>query len=629
MGQSASSEADGASKTPLVTELFSKLHISGLIANRSVLLLTQPELQAVTAKLNISSVSEKRDISQSDLLSLLQFPEDFSQGEDSVGSGFQSAIAFLYGSFQVLSHFPFLKEYNGPSKSLSPRDLAVVAFIHTGRFRKLVSSDYAYLTLVFVSLSLSCSEINKKTIESDENCDLGVTSPRKEGETDTETARRINWGTLEALGSFDGIETGDLTVSARDLQHLLTLFLVISSVPKKRHSLMQEHLKKNLRRWQDFEPHALTLLRYVNPNINATNVLTSIIKHDEFLNGFRSLQGIFLSNFERLFKEGVLSAAAPEDVPLKNDEPEVPDEKESKIKKRQFPKFSETKLINEASVSFISACLENIGSTNSVSTQNLIRLYTGSEAGFSIRSLELKIFKWQAPTLLIVSGKRLKTKTMATNKRYEHFTTEYPRYFKNAEEAKNHWQTEKDVVTYAVLVNQPWRNSNKKNFGDENSIILSLLPRFDFYKSVHNPVLKGELVYFNNVGLGLGFGNDQPLSRANVRKYLPGGVSLTIEANLEFAVFRHIVSATSNGAAYFQKSQTLLADFEDRFMITDLEAWGIGSTKELEEQRKQWEWEEKQAEARQSVNMQSLGEERAFLEMVGLVGNNGASGGSV
>ena len=32
-------------------------------------------------------------------------------------------------------------------------------------------------------------------------------------------------------------------------------------------------------------------------------------------------------------------------------------------------------------------------------------------------------------------------------------------------------------------------------------------------------------------------------------------------------------------------------------MITYLEVWGIGSTKELEEQRKQWEWEEKQAQA--------------------------------
>lgn len=63
-------------------------------------------------------------------------------------------------------------------------------------------------------------------------------------------------------------------------------------------------------------------------------------------------------------------------------------------------------------------------------------------------------------------------------------------------------------------------------------------------------------------------------------------------------------------------------------MITDIEVWGVGSNKELDEQRKQWEWEEKQAKARQSVNLRNTGEERAFLEMAGLVGNHG-SGGSI
>lgn len=113
---------------------------------------------------------------------------------------------------------------------------------------------------------------------------------------------------------------------------------------------------------------------------------------------------------------------------------------------------------------------------------------------------------------------------------------------------------------------------------------------------------------------------------------MPGDISLTIEANLEFAIFRHISSPNSNGASFFQKSkqnEISVQDFEDRFMISDLEVWGIGSTKELEEQRKQWAWEEKQAEARQSVNLRGLGEERAFLEMVGLVGNHSANGGSM
>ena len=132
--------------------------------------------------------------------------------------------------------------------------------------------------------------------------------------------------------------------------------------------------------------------------------------------------------------------------------------------------------------------------------------------------------------------------------------------------------------------------------------------------------------------MGLGFGNLQPLNKNGHQKYYPGDVSLTIEANLEFAIFRHLAQLTqSNTTNFFHPSSVVGqlgngGNFEDRFTITDLEVWGIGSMKELDEQRKQWEWEEKQANARQSVNVRSMGEERAFLEMAGLVGNHGSYG---
>ena len=110
-------------------------------------------------------------------------------------------------------------------------------------------------------------------------------------------------------------------------------------------------------------------------------------------------------------------------------------------------------------------------------------------------------------------------------------------------------------------------------------------------------------------------------------------VSLTIEANLEFAVFRHLVNLSSSNDKFFhnsQQSHISHEDYEDRFTISTIEVWGLlVSGKELEEQKKQWEWEEKQAEARQNVNIRNLGEERAFLEMAGLVGNHGAAGGSM
>ena len=118
----------------------------------------------------------------------------------------------------------------------------------------------------------------------------------------------------------------------------------------------------------------------------------------------------------------------------------------------------------------------------------------------------------------------------------------YPLYFRSLESPKKDWQDDNDKMTYAVIINLPWKNSNKNNFGDEDTVILNLLPRFDFYKSVHNPVLNGKLIYFNNLGMGLGFGDSQPINKNTVKKFLPGDISLTIEANLEFAIFRHISS---------------------------------------------------------------------------------------
>ena len=55
---------------------------------------------------------------------------------------------------------------------------------------------------------------------------------------------------------------------------------------------------------------------------------------------------------------------------------------------------------------------------------------------------------------------------------------------------------------------------------------------------------------------------------------------------------------------------------------------GCGGEKELEEQVKLWQWEEMEAKRRQHINLQSMGEDRALLEMAGLVGQH-QSGGSV
>lgn len=656
MGQSASSE-DGNAHSKANIEMLSKEALQDYFRKRCLSTIRSLEMKVIATKLNVTSLNDVKIITPSDLSYLLQLSNDKSMDTQEISLQFHYINRILYNSCRVVGSLPFILDYsNDVDVGLSVEHLLIATSFHSARYNKFLS-DYDYLKLVFLSLYIqgtgpveSPSEesipskdseeyVSKEKSDVQENIavvekyEVQVEVPIEETDSGSAIAKKIKWSTLEVIQKYDDLDIDTLKISAYDLQQLIVLFLVVISVPKKNHNEMQAQLEKNLKKWTEFEVYGLSLMRYISVDITSENIRETEIGFHEFLRLDSCIPDFIQNSFKVLFKYGLLSPlVADPNIPVAPQSEPVEDETPKPAKKKySFPKFKETKLINDASISLISLITKALGSETTITNQNLVKLYAGSEAGFSIRSLELKIFKWQAPTIFIVSGKRLKNKTITTNKRYEQFNSEYPRFFRSLESNKRDWQTDNDKITYAVFVNQPWRNSNKRNFGDENSIIMCLLPKLDFYKSTHNPVLKGELVYFNNLGMGLGFGNSQPLNKNNVKKYLPGDVSLTIEANLEFAVFRHLVGQRSNSATYFRSSnqeQIKSQDFEDRFMITDVEVWGVGSTVELEEQRKQWEWEEKQAQARQGVNLKNLGEERAFLEMVGLVGNN-SSGGSV
>jgi len=446
---------------------------------------------------------------------------------------------------------------------------------------------------------------------------IAVSEPTAEHDSVNDRATKLIWSTFAPIVSFDNIDVASLTLNGEKLSQFLTFMIIINYT--RINSFNNDQLAGLLDNWNNIQALTVSLLRYFNVDIDAKNLNDLTISYTQFEYSVSNLfPTMFIDNFKYLFNNRVFSFR----VPGSEINHDLVDKKTV---------FKESKLISNADMTMLSFMINNLTTSIELGQNNMVRLFSGSESGFSIRSIEQNIFKWRAPTIFFVSGKRLKSKTIAKNKRYHTFIEEYPRYFTSSETPLCEWQHSKDKIVYAVLVTEPWKNSNKRNFGDENSIIFSIQPRFDFYKSRHSDVLKGKLVYFNNTGFGIGFGNDQPMNKHNVRKYVPGNVSLTIEPNLEFAVFRHLTAASSNNNTYFQTSkqeQIQSENFEDRFMITDVEVWGVGSTKQLEEQRKQWEWENKQAEARRSVNMRNISEDRAFLEMVGLVGNN-QSGGSV
>ncbi|RCK64180.1 Restriction of telomere capping protein 5 [Candida viswanathii] len=622
MGQTTSSP-EHVERGEIMQE-FTKEELQTLFYHRCELLLKPIELAFLK-----EDFKGRDSITAEELAKLLKFPDDDNPD-------LTQTTTALFQVMKTIGTFPFLK--SNSNEKLLFEELVVSLIFFSGRYKKIFSRDYDFLKLFF--LGLSNRQQSKESVANNEKKE--VFEPPKfkaslivalEEEDKLELkARKVNWSQLDIVKDYDGTNIEESLVNSKKLQNIVTLCLILNSIMRQNQDTIYKQFADNVGRWSEFEVYSLYMLRYADVYLTSDRLDQQDITYQMFNNGVHGLLPYFFQiNLNRMVCDAVLSSNK---FTQKVEEEEKVDSTETTVRKKHtFPKFQESKLVSIPFLSYVSSVLQGINNPTMLTTSNLVKLYAGSEAGFSIRSLETKIFKWQAPTLVVVSGKRVKAKTMQTNRRYQKFDEMYPRHFLALENHLRDWQNDNDRITYAVLVNQPWKNSNKNNFGDEKSLILSILPRADYFKSVHSNILKGELIYFNNLGMGLGFGNNQPLNKNETKRFIPGDVSLTIEANLEFAVFRHLVNLSSNNDKFFQNSQqsdVAQEDFEDRFTITSIEVWGLlVSGKELEEQRKQWEWEEKQAEARQNVNIRSMGEERAFLEMAGLVGNHGAAGGSM
>lgn len=578
MGQSSSSESFAHSYSPQ--------QVHTLLSYACQRLITPVEAQTLRKKLNSTTVNEKAQLSRADLAQLLLI------------SDLPSLV--IYKCLQKVGKFPFFGEEN--ESTITADELIVASMLVSGRFKKLkLNTDYD--KLIFRALASSESA---PVTEKNQQLPLSVKFIR--GIESTENlqmaSRFVDWSSMLGLESVD---TNGYYIPRTEMELLLAFFLVIYSIPKRKRTLMQTELLQKLNnQWRSFEAAGERLTKFIRS--------TEKISYQDFSLALALLGPLIRYGFEFLVDIMFSDTAVLELGPEPGLEPP-----------QDTGETTKSHLINSSTIALLAATFAGLGGKQagiSLTRQNLVKLYLGSESGFSIRSLELKVFKWHAPTILLVSGKRLRT----TNKRYETFDLEYPRFFRSLENPLKSWQAPGDKITYAVLVHEPWKVSNKKNFGDSNTTIIALEPRLDVFKGVAS-----ESIYFNTLGMGLGFGNSQPINKNNLKRYAPGSVSLTIEANLEFAVFRHISSQAGSGIASFAtgvQPDISGQDYEDRFLITDLEVWGVGSSKELEEQKKQWDWEKKQAEARQSVNLRSMGEDRALLEMVGLVGNHG-SGGSV
>ncbi|KAL8717015.1 MAG: hypothetical protein Q9225_005703 [Loekoesia sp. 1 TL-2023] len=246
-------------------------------------------------------------------------------------------------------------------------------------------------------------------------------------------------------------------------------------------------------------------------------------------------------------------------------------------------------------------------------------LYLGADAGFSLGSIEQKVFNWRAPSILLVSGTRLSSTPKGSRER-SFADTLPPKRFPDGASGNN----SNGKVIFGVYIDVPWKHTYKEAIGDGEMLLFQLSPLHEVFRA---STLSRDYLTFTKSGVGFGCPPPRAKNVSGITSHTAlGPVSLMLDSSLEFGVFTH----DSTGGGSFHPSQTRKSDWQDRFEIENLEVWGCGGDEEAERQRAAWAFEEREAEARRSVKMgKDVEADRALLEMAGLVGNHNASGGSM
>ncbi|KAN0087149.1 TLD domain containing protein [Elaphomyces granulatus] len=269
-------------------------------------------------------------------------------------------------------------------------------------------------------------------------------------------------------------------------------------------------------------------------------------------------------------------------------------------------------------------------------------LFSSAAHGQSITTFSHNVLTWQSPTLLLVQGASTKD---------------------------NVKDEEKSIILGAYLP-QSWKqspSSNNLTGGNDRSKLPCLFQLYPFHSIIRgNSFVSSQkattsAIFFSaSTGIAIGcevslparnsFGPGITLSPAYSSKHqqqppIPmGGGSLLIDPGFEMAELH--VSSNSKGGVFLPPVPNMPT--MTRMEIYNLEVWGLVADQKpsnansetdahdaIALQRAKWEFDARDAERRRSINLKLGGSNsevqsaRALLEMAGIAGDSGKSGGSV
>jgi hypothetical protein len=471
------------------------------------------------------------------LIQFLSLPDD-------VGPIIFKAASYL-AAFPFDSAAPAVLDFEG---------LIKVVAILTGRYRKVLKQRQVdRLKLLFRALA---------TFERQQPQQQDTEDAVVYDSDDSEDLSLAALDTLDAVDVYTAASTLHARIPLGDLKNLLRFLLAIAPLEAT------QNAAEFVASFQDSHKTAECLLRAFGPadahGVNYRAFKTTVRQTMPYLfsEGLPQLFEHFL------FSKNVTAAAA--DAAPKQEEREPLIRKPGEILTPQ--------LLTQLSM-FISA--DRLW-------RKVRPLYTGSVDGFSMGSFSTRVLKWNAPTILLVSGSILPAEPgSASEKTFLNLLP--PRKSRNSEK-------EGERVVYGVFLEKQWRHSHKECFGDTNTILFQLEPVHRVFRA--SSVAK-EFAYFNRED-GIGFGT-MPQGFGSHHRQTPyfnlGPVGLVLDRALEFGVLTHVPEG-----GVFRGDKTL-GEWQDRFEVEELEVWGCGGETEAEAQRRAWQWEEREALLRRGVNL--------------------------
>ncbi|KAI9725934.1 MAG: Restriction of telomere capping protein 5 [Chrysothrix sp. TS-e1954] len=254
--------------------------------------------------------------------------------------------------------------------------------------------------------------------------------------------------------------------------------------------------------------------------------------------------------------------------------------------------------------------------------RRLHSLFSGSEHGFSLNSIEKYVFNWKAPTILLVSGTIMPSNP--TGSRERSFTATFPQS-RHPPSAKPSAK-----VTYGAYIPTAWRATHKTPLQAPEMVLFQLAPTHDvFHASTVSTSHFTLTTAPHSSHPGIAFGS--PLPVPGTHDVQPGAVSLHLDDALEFGVFTHLAGGGGSFHSSVAPGRRKL-DWQDRFEVEALEIYGVGGEGEEREQRRRVEFEEREAKVRREGRASISGgagyeQDREILKMAGLL--HGESGGSM